>query len=178
MTQGEETPGQAQAQATECPSEGRDASQGVPFCRIFTGAGAEEVGRPQSGADSWQTLPTTGSASPPGMGAGLQTVDKLLAFKLESDSSLLARGAGNRAQEQVRRDPTLTRRRMKFAGSTPPSRQPGAFPPDAFSFSLPLSFFHRGRKIRGVWPHRPRASQAVVESHPPAHGGGESTGRP
>lgn len=120
------------------------------------------------------------SASPPGMGAGLQTVDKLLAFKLESDSSLLARGAGNCAQEQVRRDPTLTRRRrMKFAGSTPPSRQPGAFPPDAFSFSLPLLFFHRGSKIRVVWPHRPRASQAVVESHPPAHGGGgEGTGRP
>lgn len=105
------------------------------------------------GADSWQTLPTTGSAAPPGVGAGLQTVDKLLAFKLESDSSLLARGAGSCAQEQVRRDPTLTRRRrMKSAGSTRPSRQPGAFPPNAFSCSLPLLFFHRGRRIRGVWP--------------------------
>lgn len=99
------------------------------------------------------------SGSPPGMGAGLRTVDKLLAFKLESDSSLLARGAGNCAQEQVRRDPTPTRRRrMKSAGSTPPSRQPGCFPPDAFSFSLPLLFFHGGSKTHGVWPHRQRAT--------------------
>lgn len=112
------------------------------------------------------------SGSPPGLGAGLQTVDKLLAFKLESDSSFLARGAGNCAQEQVRRDPTLTRRRcMKLAGSTPPSRQPGCFPSDAFSFSLPLFYFFVGRsKIHGVWPHRQRASQPMVESHPPAHG--------
>lgn len=103
-------------------------------------------------------------ASPPGMGAGLQTVDKLLAFKLESDSLLLACGAGNRAQEQVRRDPTLTRRRrMKLAGSTPPSRQPGCFPSDAFSFSLPLLFFHGGkRNSRCVAP------SAMGE---PAHGG-------
>lgn len=114
------------------------------------------------------------SRFPSGMGAGLQTVDKLLAFKLESDSLLLARGAGNCAQEQVRRDPTLTRRRrMKLAGSTPPSRQPGCFPSDAFSFSLLLLFFHEGSKIRGVWPRRQReeqrASQPTAESHPPSH---------
>lgn len=46
---------------------------------------------------------------------------------------------------------------MKLAGSTPPSRQPGCFPSDAFSFSLPLFYFFVGGK-QNSWCVAPSAT--------------------
>lgn len=70
---------------------------------------------------------------------------------------------------------------MKLAGSTPPSRQPGHFPSDAFFLLAPCCGFSWGKqknknkknKNRGVWPRERRGEQwgRGAGLHPPTHGG-------
>lgn len=117
------------------PSKGGDTPQGGVFLQDF------HRGR-------WDGCRQLANPAHHGQHIELQTVDKLLAFKLESDSSLLAQGAGNCAQEQVRREPTLNKKEMhEICWFHSPQQAAGGFSTRRLLLLLApfFVFFHRGK---------------------------------